>query len=42
MSHHTQEEQEEFLEKIDNVQKQIQDIMDGKIDVEALDKADAE
>lgn len=32
------EEADEFLDRVDEVNKQIRDLIDGKIDVEELDK----
>jgi hypothetical protein len=38
MNHYTAEEQDEFLEKVDDVQKRINDIMSGKVDIDELDR----
>lgn len=35
---YTLDEQDEFLDKIDNVQKQIDDIISGKVDIHELDR----
>jgi hypothetical protein len=42
MNHFTADEQDEFLEKVDHVQKRIEDIISGKVDIEELDRIDAE
>ena len=39
---YTMDEQDEFLDKIDDVQKKIQDIIEGKIDMEELDRQEME
>ena len=42
MKAYTHDEAEDFLDKVDNVHQQVQDILSGKIDVHEMDKKMAE
>ena len=42
MQAYTHDEAEDFLDKVDNVHQQVQDILSGKIDVHEMDKKMAE
>lgn len=39
---HTEEEQEDFLEKVEDTYQKVQDIISGKLDIEELDKIELE
>jgi len=40
--HYSKEEADDFLERVTDVQKQIQDILDDKVDLAELDRKEKE